>query len=125
MDPACEVNERGTRDKSDGKEVMDDCDLPLGLELTERIEVCGETLTYVEQYWKFPEQTEVVKRVEPAFALAMKTRQSNRERDKKKYNPYGENFVVDRIVLDDVTDSIVDLYRNRRDRRSIRNGNGV
>ena len=36
VDPACEVNERGTRDKNDGNEVVDECDLPLDLELTER-----------------------------------------------------------------------------------------
>ena len=28
VDPACEVNERGTRDKNDGNEVVDNCDLP-------------------------------------------------------------------------------------------------
>ena len=26
VDPRCEVNERGERDKNDGSEVMDDCD---------------------------------------------------------------------------------------------------
>ena len=44
VDPACEVNERGTRDKNDGNEVVDNCNLPLGLELTERVEVEEETL---------------------------------------------------------------------------------
>ena len=39
VDPACEVNERGTRDKNDGNEVVDDCDVPLDLELTERVEL--------------------------------------------------------------------------------------
>ena len=39
LDPACEVNERGTRDKNDGNEVVDNCDLPLDLDLTERVEV--------------------------------------------------------------------------------------
>ena len=29
VDPACEVNERGTRDMNDGDEVVDECDLPL------------------------------------------------------------------------------------------------
>ena len=29
--PACEVNERGNRDKNDRNEVVDDCDLPLDL----------------------------------------------------------------------------------------------
>ena len=35
VDPACEVNEGFTREKNDRTEVMDDCDLPLDLELTE------------------------------------------------------------------------------------------
>ena len=39
VNPACEANERGTRDKNDGNEVLDNCDLPLDLELTERMEV--------------------------------------------------------------------------------------
>ena len=56
VDAACEVNERGTRDKNDGNEVMDDCDLPLDLDLTERIEVNDETLPYVKD-WKCSEQT--------------------------------------------------------------------
>ena len=34
---------------------------------------------------------------------------SKKRRNKKKYNPYSESFVVDRIVLDDVTDSKVGL----------------
>ena len=42
MDPACEVNERGTRDKNDENEVVDNCDLPLDLELTEQVEVDDE-----------------------------------------------------------------------------------
>ena len=51
LDPACEVNERGTRDKNDGNEMVDDCDLPLDLELTERVEVDDETLPYAEEDW--------------------------------------------------------------------------
>ena len=37
----------------------------------------------------------------------METRQGKLRRNKKKYNPYGEDFVVDRIVLNNVADSIV------------------
>ena len=55
MDPACEVNERGTRDKNDGNEVVDNCDLPLKLELTERVEADEETLPYAEEDWDCPE----------------------------------------------------------------------
>ena len=51
VDPACEVNERGTRDKNDGNEVVNNCDLPLDLELTERVEVDDETTPYAEEDW--------------------------------------------------------------------------
>ena len=37
----------------------------------------------------------------------METRQSKRGRDKKKYNPYGEDFVIDRKVLSDMMESLV------------------
>ena len=39
----------------------------------------------------------------------METRQSKKGRDKKKYNPYGEDFVIDRIVLSDMMESLVRL----------------
>ena len=90
VDPACEVNEKGTRDKNDGKEVVNNCDLPLDLELTERVEVDDETLPYAEEDWDCPEQTEIDKRVQPDFPFTMETRQGKRGKNKKKYNPYGE-----------------------------------
>ena len=43
-DSACELNEKGIRDKSDGNGMIIDCDLPLDLELTERKEVNDEIL---------------------------------------------------------------------------------
>ena len=39
----------------------------------------------------------------------METRQSKKGKNQKKYNPYGEDFVVDRIVVSDVIDSLVGL----------------
>ena len=83
VDPACEVNERGTRDKNDGNEVVDDCDLPLDLELTERVEVDDETLLYAEEDWDCPEQTENDKGIQPDFPLTMETRQSKRGKNQK------------------------------------------
>ena len=101
VDPACEVNERGTRDKNDGNEVVDDCDLPLDLDV--------ETLPYVEEDWDYPEQTEIDKGIQPDFSLTMETRQSKKGREKKKYNLYGEDFVIDRIILSDMMESLVGL----------------
>ena len=109
VDPACEVNEKGTRDKNDGNEVVDDCDLPLDLELTERVEVDDETLPYAEEDWDCPEQIEIDKGIQPDFPLTVETRQSKRGKNKKKYNPYGEDFVIDRIVVSDMMDSLVGL----------------
>ena len=109
VDPACEVNERGTRNKNDGNEVVDNCDLPLDLELTERVEVDDETLPYAEEDWDCPEQTEVDKGVRPDFPFTMETRQSKRGKSKKKYNPYGEDFVIDRIIFSNMMDSLVGL----------------
>ena len=109
VDPACEVNERGTRNKNDGNEVVNDCDLPLDLELTERVEVDDETLPYTEEDWDCPEQIEIDKGIQPDLPLTMEKRQSKRGKNKKKYNPYGEDFVVDRIVVSDMMDSLVGL----------------
>ena len=106
VDPACE---RGTRDKIDGNEVVDNCDLPMDLELTERVEVDDETLPYAEVDWHCPEQTEVDKRVHPDFPFTMATRQDKIRKSKKKYNPYGVEFVIHRIVLSDMMASLVGL----------------
>ena len=108
MEPACEVNARSTRGKNDGNEVVD-CDLPLDLELTERVEVDDETLPCAEEDWDCSEQTEVDKGVQPDFPFIMETRQGKRGKNKKKYNQNSEDFVIDRIVLSDVMDSIVGL----------------
>ena len=85
VDPGCEVNERGTRDKNDVNEVVDSCDLPLDLELTERVDVDDETLPYAEEDWDCPEQTEIDKGVQPDLPFNLeKTRQGKNGRNKKK-----------------------------------------
>ena len=39
----------------------------------------------------------------------METRQSKKGRNKKNYKDYGEDFVIDRIVLSDMMESLVRL----------------
>ena len=68
-----------------------------------------ETLPYAEEDWDCPEQTEIDKGIQPDFPLTMETRQSKKCRNKMKYNQYGEDFVIDRIVLSDMMDSLVGL----------------
>ena len=49
MDPACEVNEKGTREKNDGNEVVEEgTDTTLDLDPNEQIEADDETLPYAE-----------------------------------------------------------------------------
>ena len=68
-----------------------------------------ETLPYAEEDWECSEQTEVDKGLQPDFLFTMETRQGKRGKNKKKYNPYGEDFVIDRIVLSEMMDSLVGL----------------
>ena len=58
VEPACEVNEKGTREKNDGNE-------NLSLDDNEKIEVESEAGSFVEEDWNDPEQDEVPKWMEP------------------------------------------------------------
>ena len=66
MGPACEVNEKGTRGKSDGK----------------------ETTPYAEEDWQDPEQMEVPTNLEPNLPFTIQTQQSDRTGLTRKNNPY-------------------------------------
>ena len=100
MDPACEVNEKGTREKNDGNEVVEQgTSPPLDLDPNEVIESDEETLTYGEEDWQDPAQMEIPKNLEPDLPYTIQTRQSDRRRFTMKYNPYRDDFVVDRIDL--------------------------
>ena len=110
MDPACEVNEKGTREKNDGNEVLEEgTDTPLDLDPNEEIEADDETLPYAEEDWQDPEQIEVPKNLEPDVPFTVQTRQKDGTRPRRKYNPYGDDFVVDRIDLKKIVEEVVGL----------------
>ena len=110
MDPACEVNEKGTREKNDGNEVIEEgTSTPLDLDPNEVIEADDETLAHAEEDWQDPEQREVRKNLEPDLPFTIQTSQNDRTRSKKKYNPYGDNFVVDRVDLKKIREEVVGL----------------
>ena len=68
-----------------------------------------ETLPYAEEDWQDPEQAEVPKKLEPDLPFSIQTRQNDRTRSKKKYNPYSDDFVVDRIALKKIVEEVVVL----------------
>ena len=110
MDPACEVNEKGTRGKNDGNEVVEEePSPPLDLDPNEVIEADEETLPYAEEGWQDPEQMEVPNNLEPDLPFMIQTRQRDRTRLTKKYNPYGDYFIADRIDLKTIVDEVVGL----------------
>ena len=77
MDPACEVNEKGTREKNDGNEVVEEgTDTPLDLDPNEVIEADDETLPYAEEDWQDPEQIEVPKNLETGLSQGVTWRMS-------------------------------------------------
>ena len=73
------------------------------------IEADDETLSYAEEDWQDPEQREVPKNLDPDLPFTIQTRQNDRKRSKKKYNPYGDSFVRDRIDLKKIGEEVVVL----------------
>ena len=47
--------------------------------------------------------------MEPDLSFTIQTRQNDRTRSKRKYNPYGDDFVVDRIELKKIVEEVVGL----------------
>ena len=81
----------------------------MDLDPNEQIETDEETLPYAEEDWQDPEQIEVPKNLEPDLPFTMRTRQKDGTRPRKKYNPYGDDFVVDRIDLKKIVEEVVGL----------------
>ena len=110
MDPACEVNEKGTREKNDREEVVEEgTNPPLDLDPNEVIEADEEILPYAEEDWRDPEQMEDPNHLETDLPFTIQTRQNDRKRSKKKCNPYGDDFVVDKIDLKKIAEEVVGL----------------
>ena len=64
-----------------------------------------ETLPYAEEDWKNPEQMDL----DPDLPFTIQTRQSDKIRLTKKFNPYGDDFVVDSIDLKKIVEDVVGL----------------
>ena len=77
------MNERGTRDKNDGNEVVDDCDLPLDLELTERVEVDHETIPYAKKTGTAQSKMKLTMEYSLAFPSPWKHARAKKERTRR------------------------------------------
>ena len=101
-EPACEVNEKGTRKKNDGnKDVsMDD---------NEKIEAGSDAESFAEEDWNYPEQDEVPKWTEPDLRITAGTMSGNRKRTGMRYNRYGDDFLIDKIQPDELSEELLSV----------------
>ena len=97
MEPACEVNEKGTREKNDGND-------GLSLDNNEKTEADSEAESFVEEDWNNPEQDEVPKWTEPDLPITTGTRSGNRKRTGMRYNRYGDDFLIDKLQPDELSE---------------------
>ena len=95
VEPACEVNEKGTREKNDGNE-------DLSLDDNEKIEADSEVESFVEEGWNDLEQYVVPKWTEPDLPVTAGTRSGNHKRTGMRYNRYGDDFLIDKIRPDEL-----------------------
>ena len=102
VEPACEVNEKGTREKNDGNE-------GLSLDDNEKIEADSEAESFVEEDWNDPEQDEVPKWTAPDLPITAGTRSGNRKRTGMSYNRYGDDFLIDKIRPDEVGNELLSV----------------
>ena len=102
VEPACEVNERGTREKNDGNE-------NLSLDDNEKIEADSEAESFVEEDWNNPELGEVPNWTEPDLSIPAGTSSGNRKRTGMRYNRYGDGFLIDKIQPDDLSKELLSV----------------
>ena len=102
MEPACEVNKKGTRDKNDGNE-------NLSLDDNEKIEADSEAESFMKEDWNDPEQGEVPKWTEPDLSIPAGTKSGNRKRTGMSYNRYIDDFLIDKIQTDDLGKELISV----------------
>ena len=73
VDPACEVDEKGTREKNYGNENTSKCE-------NEKIEVHSDEGSFAEEGCDKPDQNEVPERIEPDKPMKMETRKGGRKK---------------------------------------------
>ena len=89
VEPACEVNEKCTREKNDGHESM-------SMDDNEKIEVGSGQRSFAKEDWNEPEQYEVPKWTEPELPITTETRKVGRKKTVMRYNRYGDDFLIDK-----------------------------
>ena len=102
MEPACEVNEKGTREKNDGSENM-------SMDDDDKIEVCSDKESFAEEDWSEPELDEVPKLTEPDLSMTTETKKGGRKKSGMRYNRYGDDFLIDKKQPEELGEEMVNM----------------
>ena len=81
VEPACEINEKGTREKNDGNEGMN-------MDDNEKTEVGSDERSFADENWRQLEQDEVPKLTEPDQPMTKETRRGGRKKTSIRYSRY-------------------------------------
>ena len=102
VEPACEVNEKGTREKNDGNDdvSMDD---------NEKIDADSDAGSFADEDWNDPEQNEVPKWTEPFLSNTAGIRNGNRKRTGMRYNRYGDDILIEKIQPEEMGEEWVNV----------------
>ena len=103
VEPACEVNEKGTREKNDGNE-------DVSMNDNEKTEVILDEGSFAEEDWNDPEeQNEVPKWTEPDQPMTTGTRKGYRNGTGMKYNSYGDDLLIVKKTTDEIAEELVNV----------------
>ena len=102
VEPACEMNKKGTREKNDGNEdvSMDD---------NGKIDADSDAESFAEEDWNDHEQNEVPRWTEPDLPRSVGTRRGNRKRTGMRYNRYGDDFLIYKIQPDELSEELLSV----------------
>ena len=102
VEPACEVNEKGIREKNDGNE-------DVSIDDNEKIEVDLDEWSFAEEDGNDPEQNEIPKWTEPDQPMTTGTRKGDRKRTVMRYNRYADDFLIDKIQPEEIGEELVNI----------------
>ena len=102
VEPACEVNEKGTRLKNDGNK-------DVSLDDNEKKDADSNTGSFAEEDWNNPEQNKVPKWTDPDLPKTVGIRNGNRKRTGMRYNRCGDDFLIDKIQPEEIGEELANV----------------
>ena len=75
----------------------------------EKIDADSVAESFAEEDWNDPEQNEVPKWTETDLPILVGTRSGNRKRTGMRYNRYGDDFLIDKIQPDELSEELLSV----------------